>query len=346
MNRSLWEENMQRVGETAVIKRVLKATAPPTAAQEKFLAGCEIIQQAPLDGEPAFMARQLVQCTLPHSNPGDVPVWSRKNGNVSLSLQPGFDENDQCIGFPFGTLPRLLLFWMIREILRTNSRRLSLSGRDDNGKENSSLSAFMRELDLIPASAGGHGARRLKDQMRRLFNCRISFRVIEEKSDGHGERWLHMEVAPEGELWWDVKRPEQGSLWNSWIEVGEKFYQAVLQSPVPVDMRALRLLKTSALALDLYSWCVWKAFEARRTGRKQSIAWKILMRQLGCEYGGKDSEKTFKKNAGAALRRVKNAYPMLKIGKEIGGFSVLPSSGLAIVPRAARRKIEAPVTTT
>jgi hypothetical protein len=58
------------------------------------------------------------------------------------------------------------------------------------------------------------------------------------------------------------------------------------------------------------------------------------MRQLGCEYSGKDSEKTFKKNASAALRKVKNAHPMLKTGKEIGGFSVLPTSGLAIVPRA------------
>ena len=328
---------MQRAGDLSVIKKAARLSTP---AIEKFIAGCEIIQQAPLDGEPAFMARQLVQCTLPHSNPGDVPVWSRKNGYVNLTLQPGFDENDHCIGFPFGTLPRLLLFWMIREILRTNSRRLSLSGRDENGKENSTLSGFMRELGLIPASAGGHAARRLKDQMRRLFNCRISFRVTEETGERHGERWLHMEVAPEGELWWDVKRPDQGSLWNSWIEVGEKFYQAVIQSPVPVDMRALKLLKNSALCLDLYSWCVWKAFEARRTGRKQSIAWKTIMQQLGCEYTGKDSEKTFKKNAAAALRKVKQAYPAPKIGKETGGFSVLPSSGLAIVARPPRRKLD------
>jgi hypothetical protein len=332
---------MLRVGESAVVRKALKLASP---AMEKFIEGCEVIRQAPMDGEPAFMARQLVQCTLPHSNPGDVPVWTRRNGNTSLTLQPGFDEKDQCIGFPFGTLPRLLLFWMIREILRTNSRHLNLCGRDDSGKENNTLSGFMRELSLIPASAGGHAARRLKDQMRRLFNCRISFRITEDTGERQGERWMHMEVAPEGELWWDVKRPEQGSLWNSWIEVGEKFYQAVIQSPVPVDMRALRLLKNSALCLDLYSWCVWKAFEARRTGRKQSIAWKTLMRQLGCEYGGKDSEKTFKKNAAAAMRKVRNAYPALKTGKEIGGFSVLPSSGLAIVPRAPRRKLETPAT--
>jgi hypothetical protein len=122
-------------------------------------------------------------------NPGNVPVWNRKNGNVSLTLQPGFDEKSQCIGFPFGTLPRLLLFRMIREILRTNSRRLNLSGRDDRGKENSTLSGFTRELGLIPASAGGTGARRLKDQMRRLFNCHISFRVTEDNGE---RRWRQL----------------------------------------------------------------------------------------------------------------------------------------------------------
>ncbi len=334
---------MQSIGDSAVIKKTLKLCAPPTPATMKFVSGCEVIQQAPIDGEPAFMARQLIQCTLPHSNPGDVPVWSRKNGHATLSLQPGYDDNDKCIGYPYGSMPRLLLFWIIREVLRTGKRHLNLCGRDDNGKENTTLSGFMRELDLTPSSAGGgkrSAANSLREQSRRLFNCRISFRVVGENGELHGEGWRHMEVAPEGELWWDPKRPEQGALWSSWIEVGEKFYKAIIDSPVPVDMRALRLLKGSPLYLDLYSWCVWKAYEAQRTGRKQSIAWKTLKGQLGCDYEGKNAQKDFKKMASAALVKVKLAYPALRVGKEVGGFSVLPSSGLAIVARSPRRKVE------
>jgi hypothetical protein len=38
----------------------------------------------------ACMARQLVQVTLPHRNPGDVPEWSRTNGNLLLSIRPGW----------------------------------------------------------------------------------------------------------------------------------------------------------------------------------------------------------------------------------------------------------------
>jgi hypothetical protein len=43
--------------------------------------------------------------------------------------------------------------------------------------------------------------------------------------------WI-MQVAPEGELWWDPKRPDQGS----WIELGEKFFQAITTVPVPTDL--------------------------------------------------------------------------------------------------------------
>ena len=325
---------MRHVNEelTGIIKKLnASAPKPPTKAGRKFIEGCEVIRQAPLDGEPAFMARQLIQCTLPHSNPGnDVPVWSRRNGDLALTIQPGYDINSECIGYPFGTLPRLLLFWIIREVLRTKSRRLELGH---------SLSDFMRELGLNPGRGGKRSdAKRLKEQMRRLFNCRVSFQAVKKEAHRHGERMMHMEVAPDSELWWDTKHPDQSALFGSWIEVGEKFYQAVIQSPVPVDMRALKLLKNSALALDLYAWCVWKADYARRTGEKQSIAWKVLMKQMGCEYQGTDSEKTFKKNASAAMRKVKLAYPMLKTATITGGFSVLPTSGTPLEPRRARRK--------
>lgn len=69
----------------------------------------------------------------------------------------------------------------------------------------------MRELNLIPASAGGgkgSDARRLQDQMRRLFQATISFHQTIKDEHRQGERWLNMQVAPEGEFWWDIHAPE------------------------------------------------------------------------------------------------------------------------------------------
>ena len=42
--------------------------------------------------EFAFMARQLVQATLPHKNPGNVPHCSRTNGGLAVTIQPGVDS--------------------------------------------------------------------------------------------------------------------------------------------------------------------------------------------------------------------------------------------------------------
>ena len=38
----------------------------------------------------ALMVRELVLVTLPHKDPGDIPEWVRRNGNITLAIQPGY----------------------------------------------------------------------------------------------------------------------------------------------------------------------------------------------------------------------------------------------------------------
>ena len=65
------------------------------------------------------MARELVQCTLPHRDPGDVEVWTRKNRNLTLVIQRGYDgEKAIMFGHPSGSIPRLPMFWPTGECLR------------------------------------------------------------------------------------------------------------------------------------------------------------------------------------------------------------------------------------
>jgi hypothetical protein len=202
---------------------------PITRQHLKLLDAAEAIRLDPDKTEAAFMARQLVQATLPHKNPGDVPAWSRRNGHLTLTIRSGWDhERGAAIGYPYGTLPRLLLFWMITEAVRTKTRRLELGG---------SLASFMRQLGLDPSRGGKRSdARRLRDQMRRLFQASISFHQTRGEKGRKGEAWMNMDVAPDGVLWWDEKLPEQATFWSSWIQLGEKFFEAITAVPVQVDM--------------------------------------------------------------------------------------------------------------
>lgn len=330
MTNSKGRGGLVPIGEMPFLKKLSKQYKTPTRAQRQFVEVAAAIQENPDAAERAFMARQLVQCTLPHANPGDnTPAWTRRSGNAALVIQPGWDGNKECsIGYPYGIIPRLLLFWITTEALRTKSRRLVL-GR--------SLAQFMRAVGLNPTRGGPRSDhRRIKEQMRRLFKCHISFQAVAEQSGAEGERWRDMAVAPEGELWWHP-HPDQTALWESWIELGEKFFQAILAAPVPIDMRALKGLKRSPLALDLYAWVCYRAFAiVQKHQPPQFTAWTVLARQLGSDYGDLDN---FRKKVKPALRRIAGLYPGLTIGEAQGGFTI-HASRLA-VPQKISAKLPA-----
>jgi hypothetical protein len=283
----------------------------PSAADQLLLDAAVDIHQNPDATETAFMARQLVQCTLPHSDPGDVPIWTRTNGNLTLVIQPHIDRQTRKALYPYGSIPRLFLFWLVTEAKRKKSRHIRLGNSLDN---------FMREIGLNPRTGGGKrgDAKRLQEQMRRLIDARISF---ESETDTHG-RYLHMDVSASSEFWWDSKKSNQANLWESWIELGEKFYEAVTLSSVPVDLRALRALKRSPLALDLYAWLTYTAFVATKTRKSRVVPWEGLHAQMGAEYA---ALRMFRVNVRLALKKIQLVYPELKLDLTADGMTIHPS---------------------
>ena len=177
---------------------------------------------------------------LPRSNPGNRLQYRRVNGPYTLIMTATGKHK-----LPFGNFPRLLLAWVSTEAVRTGRRELVL-GR--------SLSAFMRALGVYSSSGGTQT--RLRNQMKRLFTAHVQL-VYE---DQHGEANVSSSVADRSEFWWNPKRPNEPSLWQSKIYLGEAFFNEIIRHPVPLDMNALRALKRSPLGLDLYLWAVYRTF--------------------------------------------------------------------------------------
>jgi len=275
----------------------------------------------PCDEEKSFLTKYLVQVTLPHRNPGKVPAFRRTNGNLTLTVQPGLSDTLEPL-YPYGTVPRLLMYWITREALRQKSRKLELGD---------SVNGFLRDLGMSVATGGGRrsDARRLRDQMERLFRARISIDVKNGNENRGGHAWHDMQVAPKGVTWWDHKQPDQGCLFESWIELGEDFYEAILADPVPVDMRALAALKRSPLALDLYAWATYQTFIVTRNGKGRKVPWRGLQAQLGADYSDHDN---FRKKSIEALKKIKLVFPGLNIVESSGGFWINPSRP-AILPK-------------
>lgn len=335
-----------KVGESDFFRAIaeeLKTKAPPEEPEPKSLTrserkildtSVEVRQDAPDPEELAFMARELVQCTLPHSDPGQVPFWARRNGNFTLSIVSQFDPlSGKLVGYPYGSIPRLLCFWMTSEAVRTGNRKLELG---------STYNQFIRAIGLSPHTGGGKrgDGPRVRNQSRRLFTSSISFIYAEQSSKGPGrgaikEARVNMNVTSKTMLWWNPKQPDQMTLWENWIELGEEFFKALTAAPVPLDTRALKALKRSPLALDLYAWSTHKALSVARRGKPMFVPWRGLAAQFGSDY--KDP-KDFRRKAEDALRKIQTVYPGLKLSPATGGVVVLPTSRPAISWKPSARK--------
>ncbi len=104
----------------------------------------QLVSASEADPDLGFMARMMVLCSLPRTNPGNRHQYKRVNGPYRLYMQAGPETK-----LPFGNLPRLILAWLCTEVVKTQSRELVL------GK---SLSEFMRTLGVYSSAGGGSNA--------------------------------------------------------------------------------------------------------------------------------------------------------------------------------------------
>ena len=257
-------------------------------------------EQAQEVGALGFMARAMVQATLPHSKVvGN--EFTRVNGNYSLSIMA-----PSAIGLPYGTIPRLLLAWLTTEAVKTKSRELELGD---------SLSGFMAELDMMPTGGRWGSITRLKDQSRRLFSSSIT--AVYE--NGPGFAVINQTVADKAQFWWDNKHPEQAGLWKSTVTLSENFFNEVIDRPVPIDMRAIRALKKSPMALDIYTWLTYRASYLKRP---TVIPWSSLALQFGSNYA---ELRNFKTAFMAVLKKVVLVYEQVQVEATEHGLIVKPS---------------------
>ena len=252
------------------------------------------------------MARAMVQATLPHSKVAG-NEFTRRNGNYSLTIL-----SPSSIGLPYGSVPRLLLAWVTTEAVKTKSRELELGD---------SLSGFMRELDLVPTGGRWGSITRLKEQTKRLFASSIT--AIYEQ--GQGTQIINQAVADRAVFWWHPKDPDQAALWKSTITLTDNFYREIIDRPVPIDMRAIKALKKSPMALDIYTWLTYRVSYLKRP---TAISWASLAMQFGSSYS---RQRDFKTAFMSELKKVVTVYGGVQVEALPAGLMVKPS--LTHIPR-------------
>lgn len=273
-----------------------------------------------------YSARLWAQVSLPYRNPGNIPYWERRNGNVSLMMQPALildhTTGERHAAYPYGVLPRQAMNWMATEAVLTQSKELEL-GR--------SMKAFMAKIGL---HHGGRDHKRVSDGLRRLFGANLSVEGLEIKEDGHGEAIEYFRIADSVRLWFGKDDMEDNAgLWQSKVTLSDRFYDSIVKSPVPIDLNAMKALGKSAMRMDIYLWLTYRMFYLRTPTR---IKWADLNLQFGAQY---TQPHKFKAAFEGHLKAIKIIYPEARV-EPTHEYLILRPSKPHVEPTKPRRQLD------
>ena len=261
----------------------------------------------------------VVQTGFPYKRLQGNQHFERKNGDLTVTMSA---PNN--IGLPSGIYPRLAFVFICSEIVKTQSRKISL-GR--------SLKHFVVDEMGRPWSTGKRGtAGKWREAITSLLatSFTITYKVKDEDRNKEGILLKNVSIADEASLWWDVNFDE---LQEAEINVSESFADALLKHATPLDIRAIRSLSElrSPLAFDLYCWLTYRYWKMEESNTPiVRIAWRQLHGQLGTNV---QTVRHFIYETREALSEVKKVYPQATFNFDDDSCFVLISSPPHISPK-------------
>ena len=261
----------------------------------------------PLD--VGFAARVLALCALPRRDPGDLRRYKRVNGPYRLVVVALGEQ-----GLPWGSIPRLALAWLCTNVVRKRSRVVELG---------SSFEQFFVELGY-PLRMGGRNHRNIKTHVDRLFSAAFYMDVDKWAGEDAWERNIEIWPVSKRVRLWTSRRGRRTGDWTvASIEVSEPLYEAIIERPFPINLNAIKALRKSPLAIDLYLWLTFRMKGVRRPLR---LSWGRLCKQFSETGGiGGEAAKRFAARMRGQLCRVVDVWQEVKISFVRGGLLLMPS---------------------
>ena len=228
----------------------------------------------------------------------------RQDGHYTLVINPkpvvANVEGQQrlhSLGVPYGSLPRLVLIHIMTEAVRTQSRHVVLG---------TTFTDWMRRMGFRTISYGPRGSATLiKAQLDRLLAC--EWMIHWESDTAQGEHEFGIKEIKLTNEYVGVNRPNGAFLRE--IYMTEGFFDHLRHHAVPLNENAIRELRDSATALDLYTWLAYR-LPRISPKRPAAISWQQLAVHFG--NGGKNIRKFRQTVRDAWERHVSAVYPEAK----------------------------------
>ena len=159
------------------------------------------------------------------------------------------------VGLPFGPKPRLVLYHLNAEALRTQSPEHRARGQPDRIREadpgaRSERSKHSHRQGAARAAIGGGFSDRHRHEDGRSVTLK-----------GHSHRGLR-------DL--DTTDPQQRVLWPCTVQFSQRYFESLMKHAVPLNETAVARLSHNAMALDIYTWL---AQRLHRVEEGKSVHW-------------------------------------------------------------------------
>ncbi len=312
------DDGLQKIGD--ILRKGPAHLRPPTKTQMRLVDAAVTIKDKAAEAqknEIAFHHTVFCQTALPYREVEE-RVWERTNGYVQISVEAGrtFDPNTEKwvdVPLPFGPKARIIMIHLDTQAVMKQSRLVDIQN---------SMTAFVKTLQGRDPT--GPELRKFRQQSAAISNS--TFRLFAKDEKGTA-RQANVPIVSGFELWYP-KDERQHTLWPSFVELSEKYYETLIRHAVPLDHRAIAALQHNALALDIYKWLAQRLCRVDAK-RPYTLAWSLVQAQFGQGYA---ELRFFRRVFLKTLKIVLMQYPGAKVEPTELGL-VLHNSRPPIAPR-------------
>jgi hypothetical protein len=245
--------------------------------------------------------------SLPHRQIGTEEIWERPSDNITLVISPGtmrIGSQVQKFGVPYGSRARMILLYLQTQALRTGSPEVELGP---------SLNAWMKRMNV---PLGGKSRDLIREQANRLSACILTFYYHNRMGRGFEKD----SIIKGGFSFADgIGGDQQPRLWEDSVRLGDMFFHALMESPVPLLEAALREISNKSMALDIY---IWLAYLLPTLAQDKHIEWKALHKQFGAGF---DVERFFRRHFIEQIKTAAAVYPEARLSVADHGLILSPS---------------------
>lgn len=263
-------------------------------------AGAVIADSKASGNDLSFMHSIMCQVGLPRSRV-DGLEFERTCGGAGIYIRAGkLWDGTKFVQqpVPYGTMPRLIMAYLNTQALRNKSAEVDIG---------SNINQFLNMLGKSSSGGVNGNTTAVKKQIMALAACNMSIGITTATHaityDGKPIQQFSSLLSGES---------ESETAWSGSITFSQEYYGTLSNHAVPIDLRALNALASSALAMDVY---VMLADRLHRVSGKKPVRlfWANLRQQFGQEYTGPEAHKNFKKAFLEALNKVRVVYPAAKV---------------------------------